>query len=142
MASTMAPVVIVIQSDPRVDKRYFDRISAEASDDHVIERTKTSRRSRTALSVSIVDFINMVELGPWCYAFPTLRKHLTHSYCKQSYSGRWPDLQSTDTQKQYELNLSQVASDSMEQAKLMRPDAAHSMDAGFHAVRRFAGDGA
>src|SRR3954454_16453321 len=59
MPSTMAPVVSVIQSDPKVDSRYLDRISAYASDNHIVDRTITSRRSPTALSVWIDDAIQI-----------------------------------------------------------------------------------
>jgi hypothetical protein len=53
----------VIQSDPKVDRRYFDRISALASDDQMVDRTTTSRRSRNALSASADDAIKIALIA-------------------------------------------------------------------------------
>src|SRR6185437_15107660 len=64
MASAIAPVVNVIQSDPKVDRRYFDRISAFASDDQIVDRTTTSRRSRNALSEPIDVAIRLILISP------------------------------------------------------------------------------
>src|SRR5882757_10719156 len=94
MASARAPVVKVIQSDPKVDSRYFDRISACANDDQIVDRTTTSRRSRSALSASIDDAIRIVPI----FASPNVflgggRDPVERS--SESFIGRRRHLQST-----------------------------------------------
>src|ERR1700687_3608418 len=92
MASARAPVVRLIQSDPKVDRRYLVRISAFASDDKIRDRTMTSLRSRNALSASL-DVVFRIVLNfhqpNCCWGSGNVDR------IERSFSGRRRGLQST-----------------------------------------------